>query len=69
MEKQEALAVILEVVRVDKHEKYQGLPMLVSYSKVEAFSFLKEKVQKKIQGWMGKMLSAEGKEILLKAVV
>lgn len=69
MELQESLARVLNVTRVDKHDKYLGLPMEISYSKVEAFSFIKEKVQKKLSGWKEKYLSAAGKEVLLKAVV
>lgn len=60
---------MLGVLRVDKHDKYLGLPMEVSYSKLEAFGFLKERVRKKLQGWREKTLSAAGKEVLLKAVV
>lgn len=48
--KQEALVAALSVVRVEKHDKYLGLPMEVSYSKVEAFNYLKEKVQIKVGG-------------------
>lgn len=43
---QEALVAALSVVRVEKHDKYLGLPMEVRYSKVEAFNYLKEKVQR-----------------------
>ncbi|XP_062021202.1 uncharacterized protein LOC133737713 [Rosa rugosa] len=69
LEKQEALATILGVSRVDKHESYLGLPMDVSYSKMEAFGFLLEKIKHKIQGWRQKTLSQAGKEVLLKSVV
>lgn len=69
MELQDSLAMVLSVNRVDKHDKYLGLPMEISYSKVEAFSFIKEKVQKKLSGWKEKCLSAAGKEVLLKAVI
>lgn len=66
---QEALALVLRVKRVDKHDRYLGLPMEISYSKAEAFSFIKEKVQKKLGGWKEKFLSAAGKEVLIKAVI
>ncbi|KAK9924951.1 hypothetical protein M0R45_033292 [Rubus argutus] len=69
LDQQEALALILNVNRVDKHDKYLGLPMEISYSKVEAFGFLKEKIQKKLNGWREKYLSAAGKEVLIKAVI
>lgn len=57
------------MVRVDKHDKYLGLPMEISYSKIAAFGFLKERVQKKLQGWREKTLSNAGKEVLIKAVI
>jgi hypothetical protein len=69
IDQQEALALVLNVNRVDKHDKYLGLPMEISYSKIEAFGFLKDKVQKKLSGWREKFLSAAGKEVLLKAVI
>ncbi|XP_024163940.1 uncharacterized protein LOC112170898 [Rosa chinensis] len=68
-DKQDCLAAILGVSRVDKHDKYLGLPIEISYSKEEAFGFLQEKVRKKTQGWKDKLLSTAGKEVLLKAVV
>ncbi|XP_062017671.1 uncharacterized protein LOC133734024 [Rosa rugosa] len=68
MSKQEGLADFLGVQRVDKHDKYLGLPMEVSYSKEEAFGYLVERVQKRTHGWKAKLLSAAGKEILIKAV-
>ena len=49
-------------------EKYLGLPPLVGRAKYRAFSDIKHKVWKKLQGWKEKMLSAGGKEILIKAV-
>lgn len=64
-----SIASLLRAVWVDTHEKYLGLRMDVSYSKMEAFGFLQEKVKKRLQGWREKMLSAAGKEILLKAVI
>lgn len=70
LDQQESLALILNVCRgVDKHDTYLGLPMEISYSKLEAFGFLKEKIKKKLTGWREKYLSAAGKEILLKAVI
>lgn len=66
---QDALTMNLGVQRVDKHERYHGLPTEISYSKTEAFDFLREKMKKKLEGWRDKTLSVVGKEVLLKAVV
>ncbi|WVZ48964.1 hypothetical protein U9M48_000349 [Paspalum notatum var. saurae] len=50
------------------NERYLGLPVSVGQSKTKTFSYLKERVWKRIQGWKEKMLSRAGKEILIKAV-
>ena len=41
----------LGVREVDKFDTYLGLPTLVGRSKFQTFSFLKDRVWKKIQGW------------------
>ncbi|XP_075665089.1 uncharacterized protein LOC142634697 [Castanea sativa] len=48
---------VLGVKEVERFESYLGLPTLVGRSKYQAFSFLKERVWKTIQGWKGKLLS------------
>ncbi|XP_024190440.1 uncharacterized protein LOC112194431 [Rosa chinensis] len=65
---QEELAASMGVARVDKHDKYLGLPTELSYSKEEAFGFLIEKIRTRTQGWREKTLSVAEKEILIKAV-
>ena len=40
----------LGVQKVEKFESYLGFPTLIGRSKYQAFSFLKERVWKKIQG-------------------
>lgn len=47
---------------------YLGLPESFGGSKVSVMSFLKERIEHKIDGWQNKFLSAGGKEVLLKAV-
>lgn len=66
---QDDLAANLGVQRVDKHERYLGLTTEISYSKTEAFDFLREKVKKRLEEWRDKTLSVAGKEVLLKVVV
>ncbi|PRQ44379.1 putative ribonuclease H-like domain-containing protein [Rosa chinensis] len=68
MDRQLYLADILGVQRVDKHEKYLGLPTHVGRSKTAAFAYLKEKLTKKVVSWRAKLLSGTGKEILIKVV-
>jgi hypothetical protein len=69
MSNQVSMAAALGVVCVDKHDTYLGLPMEISHSKTAAFLFLKEKIQKKLQGWRAKTLSIAGKEVLIKSVI
>ncbi|XP_024156084.1 uncharacterized protein LOC112164076 [Rosa chinensis] len=50
---QEELAALLGVTRVEKHDKYLGLPIEISYSKEEAFSFLIDRVRSRTQAKQG----------------
>lgn len=49
-------------------DMYLGLPESFGGSKVSIMSFLKERIEHKVDGWQNKFLSAGGKEVLLKAV-
>ena len=51
------------------YEKYLGLPSLVGRGKKASFSYIKERVWRKLQGWEGKLLSQAGREVLIKAIV
>ena len=50
------------------NERYLGLLVFVGQSRKKVFSYLKDRVWKRIQGWKEKMLSRAGKEVLIKAV-
>ena len=50
------------------NEKYLGLPSDVGRSKSGAFKYLKDRVWKKVLGWLEQLLSVGGKEILIKSV-
>ncbi|XP_065636040.1 uncharacterized protein LOC136070259 [Quercus suber] len=54
---------------VTQYEKYLGLPSFVGTAKKETFSYIRERVWHKIQGWKEKLLSQAGREILIKAVI
>ncbi|KAL6191490.1 hypothetical protein ACLB2K_037880 [Fragaria x ananassa] len=62
------LAGILEVGIVEKHGKYLGLPTVVGRNKTETFSYIKEQLCNKLEGWQGKLLSGAGKDILIRVV-
>lgn len=51
------------------NERYLGLPVYVERSMKQTFAYLKKKTWGCIQGWKEKVLSKDGKEILVKAVV
>ena len=53
---------------IKQHETYLGLPSLIGRSKTNSFAQLKSKVANKLSGWKEKLLSAAGKEVLIKAV-
>ena len=66
-QKQEILR-ILGVKEVNRFESYLGLPTLIRRTKYHIFSYLKDRIWKKLQGWKGMVLSKAGKVVLIKAV-
>ncbi|PNY06371.1 ribonuclease H, partial [Trifolium pratense] len=50
------------------HGKYLGLPSIIGRDKKSIFSFIKDRIWKKIQSWNSRSLSRAGKEVLIKAV-
>lgn len=59
---------MLQVHNEALNEKYLGMPADVGTSTLGAFKYLKDRVWKRVQGWMEQTLSAGGKEVLIKAV-
>jgi hypothetical protein len=58
----------LQVAKETLNEKYLGMPSDVGISKSGAFKYLRDKVWKKVLGWLEQLLSVGGKEILIKSV-
>lgn len=65
----DAIRQILPFQEVDKFDKYLGLPSRIGKSKTEVFSYLKERLWARVQGWQEKTLSMAGREILIKSVL
>lgn len=65
---QSSLSSILGFTCVKEHERYLGLPIHIGRSKTAVFSYLKERLTKKLVSWRSNVLSSAGKEILIKAV-
>jgi hypothetical protein len=53
---------------VDHFSKYLGQPTFIGRSKNQAFSFIQDKVWKKLKGWKERNLSFAGRGTLIKAV-
>lgn len=56
------------IPRESFNDRYLGLSVHVGNKKVQVFSYLKDRVWQRIQGWKEKLLSNAGKEIIIKAV-
>jgi hypothetical protein len=59
---------ILDVHNVSLSEKYLGMPSDVGNSINGAFKYLKDRVWKRVQGWIEMLLSTAGKEVLIKSM-
>jgi len=60
---------MLGVKVVEIFESYLGMPTLVGRTEYQNFSYLKDRVWKKLQGWKDMILSRVGKEVLIKTVI
>ncbi|KAL5749377.1 hypothetical protein ACOSP7_023980 [Xanthoceras sorbifolium] len=63
------LARALGVNLVPCHERYLGLPSFASKDKKGLFANIRDRVWGKLKGWNSSLFSAEGREVLIKAVV
>ncbi|XP_027076996.2 uncharacterized protein [Coffea arabica] len=55
-------------IQIVNKGRYLGLPMVVTRSKNQLFGYIKDNIQHRLQRWKNKLLSAAGKEVMLKAV-
>ncbi|KAM6571899.1 hypothetical protein CsatA_015979 [Cannabis sativa] len=62
------LCGILRMRLADEHSTYLGLPCVMGRNKDAILGFLKDKMQKRIQGWEGRILSTAGHEVRIKTV-
>ncbi|CAM8911363.1 unnamed protein product [Rhodiola kirilowii] len=60
---------VLGVAEVGRHGKYLGLPLVVGQKKHEAFKEIIEKMWRKTVDWKHNLLSAAGREVLVKSVL
>jgi hypothetical protein len=58
----------LDVHNVTLSERYLGMPSDVGTSVNGSFKYLKDRVWKRVQGWLEMLLSMVGKEVLIKGV-
>ena len=64
----EEIVSLLGVKEAEHFKSYLGLSTLVAGQNTKLFSFLKDRVWKKLQGWKGMMLFKAGKEVVIKVV-
>ena len=60
---------ILGVPSIRNYEKQLGLLVLVDRAKKQSFIYIKEQIQKTLQGWKEKLLSQAGREVLIKSMI
>ncbi|CAM8990804.1 unnamed protein product [Rhodiola kirilowii] len=60
---------VFGVVQVSSHSRYLGLPLMVGQRKTETCRSIVEKIWKRVNDWKSKLLSAAGREVLVKAVI
>ncbi|KAK2653573.1 hypothetical protein Ddye_013429 [Dipteronia dyeriana] len=63
------LVRLIGVQRVRCLDRYLGIPDFASKNKKQLHKDIKEHVWNRIRGWQGKLLSIEGREVLIKAVI
>ena len=62
------IKAILQIPNETLNDKYLGLPSDVGSTKNGAFKYLKERLWGSVKGWLAKLFSTSGKEVLIKSV-
>lgn len=62
------MLITMDMKEVLSDEKYLGLPTHIGRAKKKAFAPIKDRMAKRIRGWLGRSLSWAGREVLVKAV-
>ncbi|KAL5564856.1 hypothetical protein UlMin_028020 [Ulmus minor] len=65
----EALCTLFEIFQVDGHDLYLGLPTFSMRTKRIQFSYIRDRVTRKLHEWKEKNFSHGGKEVLIKYVI
>ena len=63
----DSIKITLNVQNESLSDRYLGMPTGVAHSKNGTFRYLRDRVWEKIKGWMEKLLSSAGKEVLIKS--
>lgn len=67
-ELKDGISRILGIPWVSHHDLYLGLPIELGRNRTDSLAYVKDRLQKKVEGWKEAHLTQGGKEVLLKAV-
>jgi len=62
------ITLLLDIKEVLSHDKYGEAPAFIGRSRKKPFLFLVDCIKKRMSGWMDKLISWAGREVLIKAV-
>ena len=67
-ERRNQITLCLDIREVLSHDQYLGAPTFVGRSRQKSFLFLVDRVQKRLSGFMDRLILWAGREVLIKAV-
>ncbi|XP_020872418.1 uncharacterized protein LOC110226122 [Arabidopsis lyrata subsp. lyrata] len=65
---QKAIKSLTGIDKIGGFGRYLGLPEVVGRNKYDAFAYISQRVQHKLDNWYNQFLSQAGKEVLIKSV-